>query len=340
MKSKVISLIIPLLTTMLVVLPAKASGMPATIIEPYIMQNYEFYEKFKGVGQVKYSNSQYGIAQKSGTAEYITSKQGQQVSKGDVLILIDSTTTKQELKTAEAELRHAKAALKRDESLYAKKIISEDKLEGSRVELERSILGVVKAREDLQDLVIVAPFDGIIDVIKPRVGDEINMGDKLFTIISAGTKEIIVELPQTLNNKLDQSTKIYTAATDQSKAYGKLIAISPSLSESGTLATRVEFDENTPLIHDSYIKITFEYNRHKGLSIPEKAIMKNNTGDFVYKINNENKVEQLYVTTGIRTDGNIEILSDNLSLGDKIVLEGLTKVFDGSEVQYDTPEEK
>jgi len=61
-------------------------------------------------------------------------------------------------------------------------------------------------------------------------------------------------------------------------------------------------------------------------------VLKNNQGDFIYVITPENKTKKTFVTLGIRTNNMIELLSDDLKEGDLIVLDGLTKVYDGSEI--------
>ena len=70
--------------------------------------------------------------------------------------------------------------------------------------------------------------------------------------------------------------------------------------------------------------------------LPEKAVLKNNQGDFVYAITPENKVKQIFVTLGVRANNMIELLSNELKEGDLIVLDGLTKVYDGAEVVINT----
>jgi multidrug efflux pump subunit AcrA (membrane-fusion protein) len=63
-------------------------------------------------------------------------------------------------------------------------------------------------------------------------------------------------------------------------------------------------------------------------------VLKNNRGDFVYAVTPENKVKQVFVTLGVRTNNMIELLSNELKEGDLIVLDGLTKVHDGAEVMF------
>ncbi|XVN41149.1 MAG: hypothetical protein RCO49_00580 [Rickettsia endosymbiont of Argas persicus] len=66
-------------------------------------------------------------------------------------------------------------------------------------------------------------------------------------------------------------------------------------------------------------------NPHKNLAVPEKSIQRNNQGNFVYKIE-DNTAKQIYVKTGSRTKGLIEITSDNIKENDLIVTEGVIKI--------------
>ncbi len=314
-------------------LQTSASQSQEVIIKPYKVGKYDFFEVYKAVGQIKFSQSQYVSSKKQSTVEYVTALQGQKVKEGDIIISFSEKMAEQNLLKAKADFKSVESSYKRDLSLSDKKIISQEVLNKSKVDLERSKLDLVSAQEELEDFVVRAPFEGIIGVLRVRVGDKINVGDMLFTIIKPSPKEIIVDLPPNLSGKVDESTEIYTSDLSGNKVIGKIIATSQYLSGSGTFAAKIEFDKDTQFIHDSFVEITIIYDTHEALSIPEKAVLKNNTGNFVYKVNNENIVDQVYVKLGTRTDNNIEIVSDEIKLGDRIVLEGLTKVYEGLKVK-------
>ena len=53
---------------------------------------------------------------------------------------------------------------------------------------------------------------------------------------------------------------------------------------------------------------------------------------FIYKIIENNMIKKSEIETGIRSKGNLEVLS-GLSEGDKIIAEGLTKVRPGMKVK-------
>ena len=70
------------------------------------------------------------------------------------------------------------------------------------------------------------------------------------------------------------------------------------------------------------------YNEKEALSVADTSIIFEDEKKFVYKILDNNKIEKTEVKTGIRKDGNLEIL-EGLSTNDKIVKEGLSRLADG-----------
>ena len=70
------------------------------------------------------------------------------------------------------------------------------------------------------------------------------------------------------------------------------------------------------------------YNEKESLSIADTSIIFEDEKKFVYKVLDNNKIKKTEVTTGIRKEGNLEIL-EGLNPNDKIVKEGLTRLADG-----------
>ncbi|KJW02564.1 hlyD secretion family protein [Rickettsia endosymbiont of Ixodes pacificus] len=88
----------------------------------------------------------------------------------------------------------------------------------------------------------------------------------------------------------------------------------------------------TRILHNSFVDVMLILNPHKNLTVPESCIQRNNQGNFIYKIDSDT-VKQLYVKIGTRTEGLIEITSDDIKEGDLVVTEGMTKISDGSKVK-------
>lgn len=302
--------------------------------------SYDFYEQFTAVGQCKLEKSKTYYAKVDGTINSISIIQGKNVSKGDILVTIDSAIAKAQKSKAEAAFDSAKSIYERDLSLLTKKIISKEVSDKSKVALEIARADLANANNTYNNMIITAPFNGYVGVVHARIGDDVKMGDYLFSLIANGNKTIFVELPETLFGKIDKNSEIFVIDAENNKARGSVLAVSNYLNDNGTITAKLAFPYETKIMHGSYVEARIIFNKHKSPAIPEKTILKNNKGNFVYAISEDNTVKQVYIETGTRTDDMIEIISDELKEGDLIVLDGLTKVYEGVQVQIIEEENK
>ena len=86
------------------------------------------------------------------------------------------------------------------------------------------------------------------------------------------------------------------------------------------------------IIPGSLLEIEIFYNEKNALSVPDTSIMYEGSKKFIYKIIENNMIKKSEIETGIRSEGNLEVLS-GLNEGDKIIGEGLTKVRPGMKVK-------
>ena len=91
-------------------------------------------------------------------------------------------------------------------------------------------------------------------------------------------------------------------------------------------------NEGSEIIPGSLLEIEIFYNEKNALSVPDTSIMYEGSKKFIYKIIENNIIKKTEVETGIRNEGNLEILK-GLNQGDKIIAEGLTKVRPGMKVK-------
>lgn len=298
------------------------------------VQMADLYNVFSVVGQCKNDTSRDYYANVSGTVDLVSSSQGGKVHKGDVLLVINqdlATSTKSQAES----LKTTMASYNRDKELFAKKYISSDVLEKSSSTLETAKLAFTKAMNGYNDMVIVAPFDGNIGIIKLRIGDKVQQGNYLFSIIAQNstTKSILMELPEGLYNQVSKSTNLVITDNNGDKINGKIAEISQYVSDNGTISAKVIVDSNSNIVHRSYVHIDLIINKHRNLAVPDQSVQSNSKGNyFVYKLN-DNKVQQLYVKIGTSLNGLTEIISDEIKEGDMVVVEGITKINDASVVK-------
>ena len=76
------------------------------------------------------------------------------------------------------------------------------------------------------------------------------------------------------------------------------------------------------------LHVKLELDNRVAMQISEKALVPQQQKQFVYKVDADNKVTQVEVTTGQRVPGWVEILG-GLEEGDEVVVEGIQKLRSG-----------
>ncbi|MES2214644.1 MAG: efflux RND transporter periplasmic adaptor subunit [Pseudomonadota bacterium] len=276
----------------------------------------DLYDEYEAVGECLSLTSRDLTAVSGGTITEISKSQGSNVKIGDVIIKINGPLS-------EAQYKSADLSFQREVELFKKGIISKEALEKSRINFE-------KALSDYNNMIILAPFDGRIGVMKQRVGDIVKPGDELCSITNGSSTEILVHLPEKLLSVVTRDTKVEIYDKAGASFPGSITSSSPHLSKaSGNFLVKIISDDAAQLSHGSFVKIKLFLRPHKAIVVPEQVIMKNDKGSFVFKIDDANKAKRVYVTLGSRLNNQIEIIS-GIEPGDKVVTEGLTKLSDDS----------
>jgi len=176
---------------------------------------------------------------------------------------------------------------------------------------------------------IVAPFSGILG---KRGISESTLGSGNSIILTLDDTSIIfsdLKIPEIYAGIIKKGLPIEAKfAAYKNKIYGGNIESVASRIDAQTrsILTRVKIkNENSELIPGSLLEIQIKYNERDSLSIPDTSVIHEGNKKFVYKVLENNTVQKIEVTTGIRNKGKIELLS-GLVNGNKVVAEGLTKV--------------
>ncbi|WP_316354230.1 efflux RND transporter periplasmic adaptor subunit [Candidatus Trichorickettsia mobilis] len=317
----------------LVSINSNAAWQKPIFIKPVIVCSAELFDKFNVAGLLRNEKNHDYYANVAGTVDFISPQQGQKITKSNLIISIDSALAETVHSKAQAALHLANISYARDQALFAKKVISFDTLDKSKLALEQAKFELATAMNTYNNMIITAPFDGEIGVSKLRVGDHVNVGDYLFSIVAGQAQTIILELPESLRKAVHTNTEVKITDSLGNVATSNVSSISQYLSENGTVRIQVNLNDKPQFTHGSYVQAELTINKHRGLAVPSPAVLQNENGDFVYQIGDNNLIKQVYVKLGTRTNNLIEIISDNLNEGDQIVLEGLTKVQDGVTVK-------
>ena len=188
----------------------------------------------------------------------------------------------------------------------------------------------------LSSKIIIAPFSGVIG--KRGISGSSLGSENTIILTLDDSRKILCDLkiPEVYAAILKKNLKLTaTFSAYENKTYkGKIESVASRVdAQTRSILARAKINnENLEIIPGSLLEIKILYNEKNALSIPDTSVMYEGSKKFIYKIIENNMIKKIEIETGVRNQGNLEVLK-GLIQGDKIIAEGLTKVRPGMKVK-------
>lgn len=302
--------------------------------------------------------------QVSGQLMKICVKEGQQVSKGQVLFQIDSRDAQLELESAEANLQSAiaqessaKLEYESNKNLFEKGIVSRYTMESAENSYKQAQASVAqyratrnRAKVNLGYCTITAPVTGVIGEIPVRVGDQVSQGTEL-TVVSGNQQmeaeyslaesvlEQAVSMGETRSMKeaiktLPEVTFVMKNGTEY-KHKGRISTATGVVNAAtGTLSVKAIFPNPEGLLYSGIQgTVVMPMHREGVMVVPQVAVVKLQDKQLVYKVQADSTVTSVTVTTEDISNGEDYIVT-GLNEGDRIVTVGANNLHEGQKVLF------
>ena len=198
---------------------------------------------------------------------------------------------------------------------------------------EKILIGKVFNEGDVllrtKNEVIIAPFKGVLG--KREIAQGV-LGTESFILTLDDTSSIIlnIKVPEIYLKILKPGlvAEVRSDAFDKI-FYGKIDSVSSRVDPStrSVLASITVDNKNLELVPGMLLDIQIIYNETQEIGVPENSLLIQGDTAFAYKVLEDNTIEKIEVKIGKRNYGKVSILN-GLSVGDKIVKEGISKVRD------------
>ena len=292
-------------------------------------------------------------------------KEGDYVRAGQVLFQIEPTeysnasnVAAANVKNLKAQLVYAEKQLARAAELVKKDYIAKaqyDQLlsqrDALRAQLASAQASLNDANRNLGYTSVKSPVNGKVGIINVTVGNYVTPSSGALTTINS-TNPIYVTFPieaadfQALANadKTNNKNRKVELIMNGGAKYAKLgvqdFQDNNVDQTTGTITMRATFDNsNNELIHGEFVTVKLYSNNPVEVPVaPVTAVLENQAGKYVYKLDENNLPQLTYVKTG-EQNGDNWIIKEGLQKGDRIVTEGLQKVTPGKPVTIVTAEE-
>ena len=291
----------------------------------------------------------------------INVKEGQTVSAGQTLFVLDNATYQAQVRqaqasvnTAQQQVNTAQLTYENSKQLHANKVIgdyelqtSQNSYESAKAQLAQAQALLASAREQLSFCYVKSPASGVVGTLPFKKGALVSASNSLTTVSNISSMEVYFSATEkdamTLSTAGLESLPPVKLQLSDGSIYaheGKVVKMSGVIDQAtGTVQLIATFINPEKLLKSGGTgTIIIPRQATSAIIIPQSCVSEVQNKKFVYILGKDNKVKYTEIKVDPQNDGNTYIVTDGLKAGDKYVTNGITKLNDGMEIVPITPE--
>ncbi len=291
------------------------AGPPPALVRVGAVASELVQNQWNVVGRLAQVRRAVVAAEQSGRVVAVQAEEGDAVTGNKtVLAKIDDVWAKLDLRTTEAKVQQTEARVaetdarldqsRRDlralEDLLAsnsakprevedqRATVAEDKaqLDYAHAQLAAAQVEHDRSKENLARLTIVAPFDGVVVKKLTEVGEWVNKGSGVAEIISTGTIDAVIDVPEKYVNYLRPGQNLEVVIESLSvEVTGRVASITPLGSTAArTFPVKVRIDDRQGKLKSgmSVVARVPTGRKSRQLTVPRDAVQRSAVGNAVW----------------------------------------------------------
>lgn len=283
-------------------------------------------------------------AEMGGLITSISVKEGQKVSKGQVIAQVDASVLSSNVSEIQTQLEYAEYMLKKQEELQKRGVGSEFDLETAKNQVNSLKASMRSLNTQRGKAVIRAPFSGVVDQVFARNGQMAGPSSPIVRLVNNAKIDIV----SSISEKHFSSVKVGTPIRVSFPNYIDT-SIILNITNVGnyieptnrTFRIMATVPNNSMFLPNMLAEVSItDMNVADGTVIPSKSILKDQDNkDFVFmaksvKGKSEYSVEKVFVTVLGKFEGDALIeTNDKVKKGLKVVVDGARGIADGDQVR-------
>jgi RND family efflux transporter MFP subunit len=321
------------------VLELKSGNKNLPLVSTIVVNDTLFNHYLELQGSVETKQNIVISPEYNGLLERIYVKEGQRVTKGQLLAKIDDGGISQQLAQMETQLALAKTTFERRQRLWEQNIGSEIEYLQAKAQYEGQQNSVAQMKSQVGKTTIRAPFSGTIEDVIAEQGTVVASGQtQIMRLVSLEDMYIEAEIPEDYLTSVSENTPVTINFPILNKTIDSKVRQASNYISPTNRTFRIEVavpnkDKSIKPNLTARLNIN-DYTSKKALLIPLSVISENAEGEqYVYVATKEEPpvAKRQIIETGRSQGQNIEVLS-GLSNGDFVIKEGARTVKEGQEL--------
>ncbi|MBP5338058.1 MAG: efflux RND transporter periplasmic adaptor subunit [Prevotella sp.] len=303
----------------------------------------------------------------SGFLTQINVVEGQAVSAGQLLFVVDNETFQAAVRQAQAAVNTAQAAVntqkltyENSQQLFDNKVVGEYELKTAEntyksalASLAQAEAALASAKENLNFCYVKSPAKGVVGTLPFKKGALVSSSNVLTHIADISQMDVYFSMTEKdmltlskaeggLRGAVDAlpGVKLQLADGTIYEHEGKVVTASGVIDQAtGSVQLKARFPNPNHLLKSGGSgTIVIPRTADGAIVIPQSVVMEVQNKKFVYLLGDSNRVAYTEIKVDPQNDGNNYIVTEGLKVGDKYVTNGITKLSDKMEIVPITPE--
>lgn len=313
----------------------KIKSVATQVVSPTGLDHY-----VETTGRLDAVNNVLVSPQMGGAITQVFVKEGDMVSKGQKLAMIDNTVMRNSIQEVLIQLETTKTLFERQKALWDQKIGTEVQYIQAKAQVEalEKRLTTLKSQDAMN--IVTAPISGMVDEVRFKAGELAAPGLGILRLVNSGNLKVVANVPDSYAGTLAIGNKVMIRFPDLNKEIVSTVSfvgqtINPS-SRTFTVEARIpsgDRDLKPNLMAELRIN---DQKRTNSISIPENMVQRTDAGDIVYVAIKEGAgfvARSRNIKKGLSYNGRVEVIS-GLSAGELLITEGYQELVDGQAIQF------
>ena len=303
----------------------------------------------------------------SGFLTQINVKEGQTVSAGQVMFVIDNETYQAAVRqaqaavnTAQSQVNTAKLTFENTKQLHQNRVVGDYELQtaentytSAQAQLAQAKAVLANAKETLSFCYVKSPAKGVVGTLPFKKGALVSASNVLTHVADISQMEVYFSMTEKdmlalskaeggLRGAVDAlpAVKLVLADGTEYGLEGKVVTASGVIDQAtGSVQLKAHFPNPDHLLKSGGSgSIVIPRKADEAIVIPQSVVMEVQNKKFIYLLKDSNRVAYTEIKVDPQDDGNNYIVTEGLKPGDRYVTNGITKLSDQMQIVPITPE--
>jgi RND family efflux transporter MFP subunit len=319
---------------------SKKDNVKITPVTVETLQPTDFQHFVNVQGRLEAKDMVMVSAKMGGQITQITVKEGDFVSAGQTLAILDKETMEKSIDEISKGLEIANTLYDKQKALWDQKIGTEVQYLSAKNNKESLEKRLATLRSQMKQLIVTAPFSGVIDEIYAKNGSLAAPGVPLMKLVNFSNMKAKANVPDIYITRVQKGDKVVINFPDINEKVNGTITFVAQVVDPLTRSFTIEASFSNPgNRYKPNMLAVIEINdetKKDAIVVYENLIQNSENGKLVFVAigtGTTKTASARYVETGLTYNGKVEIVK-GLQAGDLLITQGYQDLVDGQHISF------